>query len=166
MDDLAERHFQAALRLAPEDPYTRTAWGNFLCEGKRYADAQAQYEKALANPLFNAPWLALTSAGTCSRSAGDTLKAEQYLRRALTANPRYYPALLEMADIDYARGRYKSARDYLERYFKARGYSAKALLLASRVERSLGARKRARAYEQALRKNFPDAPEVLLSRES
>ena len=34
------------------------------------------------------------------------------------------------------------------------------LLLAVRVERKLGSSKRAGAYAQALRKRFPDAPEV------
>jgi type IV pilus assembly protein PilF len=164
--ELAEKHFQTALRLDPSDSFTHTAWGNFLCEQKRYSEAQAEFRKALDNPLFNSPWLALGSAGACARSAGDPRQAEDYLHQALTANPRYSPALLEMAEIDYAAGRYKSARGYLERYFQARGYSPKALLLAARVERKLGATKRARAYEQTLRKTYPDAPEVIYLNET
>jgi type IV pilus assembly protein PilF len=158
---LAEQHFRTALRLAPEDSYTLTAWGNFLCEQGKYAEADAQFKKALANPLFNAPWLAETRAAVCARRAGQSDKAEQHLRRALTANPRYDSALYEMADLDYSRGRYKSARGYLERYFKIRGYSPRSLLLGVRIERAGGSRKRARSYERALRERFPDSPEVL-----
>jgi type IV pilus assembly protein PilF len=165
-DDLAERHFRIALDLAPSDPYILTAWGNFLCEHRRYAQAEQQFEKALANTLFNAPWLTLTRAGVCSRSAGDTRKAEVYFRRALSIRPTHGPALLQMAELDEAQGRHRSARHYLERYFKAVGFTPKSLLLAARVERKLGSRKRARGYEQMLRERFPDAPEVIYLTES
>jgi type IV pilus assembly protein PilF len=165
-NDLAEKHFQTALRLAPNDPFARTAWGNFLCEQGRYAQADAEFAKALAEPLFSAPWLALSSAGACARREGNSGKAEDYLRRALTANPRYFPALLEMAELDYDNGRHKSAQGYLKRYFAVRGQTPRALLLASRVERKLGSSKRARAYAKTLRQNFPDAPEVVYLNES
>ena len=160
-DDLAEKHFRTALDLAPNDPYVLTAWGNFLCEKRAFAKAEAQYQKALKNPLYKAPWVTLTRAGVCSRSAGKTRLAEEHFRRALSINPAHYPALLQMAELDYAQGRYQSARHYLERHFKVRGYTPGSLLLAARVERKLGARKRARTYEQLLRKKYPDAPEVL-----
>jgi len=159
--ELAEKHFRTALRLAPKDPYALTAWGNYLCDKGKYSEAGAQYEKALSNPLFNAPWIAHTQAGACARKAGQRSKAEEHLRRALSANPRYTAALYEMAELNYAQGRYKSARNYLDRLFKMRGYTPKSLLLGVRVERKLGSRKRARNYEKLLRKRYPDAPEVL-----
>jgi type IV pilus assembly protein PilF len=160
-DQLAEKHFRAALRLAPQDPYTLTAWGNYLCEKRKFSEAGAQYNKALANPLYNAPWVTETRAGICARKAGQSGKAEQHLRRALTANPRFGAALYEMADLDYSQGRYKSARGYLERLFKVQGYAPKSLQLAVQVERKLGSRKRARGYEKLLRTRFPDSPEIL-----
>jgi len=165
-NELAEQHFQKALRINADDPFTLTAWGNYLCEQRRFSEAQAQFRKALDNRLFSSPWLALGSAGACARSAGDTRQAEDYLRRALTANPKYYPALLDMAELDYAAGRYRSARNYLARYFQVRGYSPQALVLAARVERGIGATTKARAYEQTLRKTYPDAPEVLYLNET
>ena len=165
-DSLAEQHFRRALSLAPKDPYILTAWGNYLCEKRRFEQADAQFNKALANPLHKAPWMTLTRAGVCGRGAGKTRKAEEHFRRALSINPGHYPALLQMAELDYTKGRYKSARHYLERYFKVRGYTPKSLLLATRVERKLGSRKRARSYEQMLRKKFPDAPEVIYLTES
>jgi type IV pilus assembly protein PilF len=160
-DELAEKHFRQALGLAPKDSYTLTAWGNFLCEQRKYSEAQTQFEKALANPLFTAKWMTETQSGVCARRAGQSGKAEQHLRRALTANPRYDRALYEMADLEYSAGRYKSARGYLERFFKARGYTPRSLLLGIKIERRLGARKRARGYEKLLRTRFPDTPEIL-----
>lgn len=159
--ELAEKHFRAALQLAPQDSYALTAWGNYLCEEGRYAEAEAQYTKALTNPLFNAPWITETRAGACARKAGGHANAERYLRQALSANPRYPPALYEMAELEHARGKNKSARAYLDRLFKVRGYTPTSLLLGVRVERKLGARERSKNYEKLLRKRFPDAPEIL-----
>lgn len=160
-NELAEKHFRAALQLAPQDPYTLTAWGNYLCERRKFSEAETQYEKALANPLFSAPWIAEANAGVCARKAGRSAKAEQHLRSALSANPRYATALYEMAELEYSRSKYKSARNYLDRLFKIRGYTPKSLLLGVQVERKLGSRKRARNYEKLLRKRFPDTPEIL-----
>jgi type IV pilus assembly protein PilF len=158
--ELAEQHFRTALGLAPNDPYLLMAWGNFLCDRGDYAGAAAQYQQALANPLFNAPWMAETRAGICGRRAGQTASAEQALRRALSANPGYAPALIEMAELEHAQGRNPSAKSYLERYLAAGGRGPKALLLGVRIERALGARPAASRYEKLLRENYPDAPEV------
>ncbi|TNF55231.1 MAG: type IV pilus biogenesis/stability protein PilW [Gammaproteobacteria bacterium] len=163
--DQAERHFRIALSLTPNDPYLLMAWGNFLCDRGDYAGAAAQYQQALSNPLFNAPWVAETRAGICARRASQTATAEQALRRALSTNPGYPPALLEMAELDYAEGRYRSAKSYLERYFAAGGRGAKPLLLGVRTERALGSRPGAARYEKLLRENYPDAPEIQSLRE-
>lgn len=158
---LAEKHFLEAVRLQPKDPYIRNAWGGYLCDRGRHEEAQEHFEKALENPLYPTPEVALTNAAVCAQRAGDTGKADELFMRALSANPRFAPALYRKADMDYRLGRHSAARAYLERYFKVAAPTPQALLLAARVERKLGSRKRASAYEQMLRKKFPDAPEIL-----
>jgi type IV pilus assembly protein PilF len=158
--DMAEQHFRTALGLAPNDPYLLMAWGNFLCDRGDVAGAAVQYQQALANPLFNAPWVAETRAGICARRAGQVGVAEQALRRALSANPGYTPALIEMAELEQSQGRNASAKSYLERYLAAGGRGPKPLLLGVRIERALGARQGASRYEKLLRQNYPDAPEI------
>ncbi|MBK1702425.1 type IV pilus biogenesis/stability protein PilW [Thiococcus pfennigii] len=160
-DALAETHFRRAIELEPNNPDIRNAWGAFLCAQKRYAEADAQFAEALANPLYNTPALALTNAGLCAVGAGDKTKGENYLRQALTREPRFAPALYQMAEIQYARGDYKSAQGYLERLMQGGQLNPRALLLAVRVEKALGNRKQANVYTEYLRKGFPDAPEVL-----
>jgi len=158
--DQAEEHFRLALGLTPDDPYLLMAWGNFLCERGDDAGAASQYQQALANPLFKAPWVAETRAAICLRRAGNVIAAEAALRRALTANPTYPPALLEMAELEQVQGRSRSAKSYLERYLAAGGRGAKPLLLGVRIERVLGSRQGASRYEKLLRQNYPDAPEI------
>jgi len=102
----------------------------------------------------------MTNLGICARHSGNGGKAETYFRRALSANPGFGSAMAALADLDYSRGRYRSARAHLDRYFKAApSPTPQVLLLAVRVERKLGSRKRAATYAELLRKRYPDSPQ-------
>lgn len=157
---LAEQHFSKAVRLEPKDPYILNAYASYLCDQRKFSEAETQYKKALANPLYPTPWVVMTNMGTCAVRSGNRSKAENYFRDALSANPNFGPALAAMADLDYGRGAYKSAQTYLDHYFRVAGPSPQVLLLAVRVERKLGSRKRAATYAQMLRKNYPSSYET------
>jgi type IV pilus assembly protein PilF len=157
----AEKHFSEAARLDPKNSDIRNAWGSFYCAQKRYGEAEKQFKAALANPLYSTSWVAITNSGICARQSGNSQKAEAEFRRALVANPRYGPALFELADMSYARGDYKSARTHLSKYFESNQPTPKSLSLAARVERKLGSRKRAATYETMLRKTYPNSVEAL-----
>lgn len=157
----ADEAFRRALELSPNNADIRNAYGTFHCSQKRYAEADAQFAKALENPLYATPWVAMTNAGTCAASAGNTTKAESEYRKALSANPRFGPALLKMAEIETKRGDAKAAKTYLDRYFQANSPTPYALALGIKTERKLGNKTGAATYEQVLRKSFPNAPELL-----
>jgi type IV pilus assembly protein PilF len=159
--ELAETHFRKAVALAPEDPYILNAYASFLCGSGKFAEAESEYKKALANPLNPAPWIAMTNMGTCAERNGKATKAEGYFSQALNANPSFGPALAAMAGLDYDRGRYKSAKTLLDRYFRVAQPTPQALLLAVRVERKVGSHKRAETYAQLLRKSYPNSRELL-----
>jgi type IV pilus assembly protein PilF len=157
----ADENFKRAVELSPKNPDVRNAYGTFFCSQRRYAEAQQQFAKALENPLYNSPWVAMTNAGTCAASAGNLSQAESEYRRALNANPRFGPALLKMAEIEYGRGNTKGTKSYLDSFFQTNAPSPQALALAIKAERKLGSSKAAATYEQVLRKNFPEVPEPL-----
>ncbi|WP_243448377.1 type IV pilus biogenesis/stability protein PilW [Candidatus Thiosymbion oneisti] len=159
-DRLAEQHFRKAIGLGPGDPYILNAYASFLCNRRRFAQARSQYEKALANPRYATPWIAMTNLGICARHGGNGGQAETYFRRALSTNPRFGSALAALADLDYSDGRYRSAKTHLDRYFKVAQPTPQVLLLAIRVERKLGSRQRADTYAELLRKRYPDAPQL------
>ncbi len=160
-NERADKEFREAVNLDPKNPDIRNAWGTFFCAQKRYAEADEQFSKALENPLYATPEVALTNAGICARQAGDRARAQGYFSRASSANPRFGPALFESARLSYDQGDHSAAKGYLDRYFQVAPMEPTALLLAVRVERQLGNKKRAATYEQTLRKQFPNAPEVL-----
>ncbi|HYN76378.1 MAG TPA: type IV pilus biogenesis/stability protein PilW [Lamprocystis sp. (in: g-proteobacteria)] len=156
----AEENFKRSLELSPKNPDILNAYGTFYCSQRRYAEAQAQFAKAIENPLYANPWMSMTNAGTCAATAGHSAQAEAHFRKALAANPRFGPALFKMAEIEFRRGNAKVAKDYLDRYFQANAPEPQVLLLAIRTERKLGNAKASATYEQVLRKNFPDATDT------
>jgi len=159
----AKEHYDRAIALAPNNSDVRYAYGAYECRQKHYAEAETQFQKALANPLYATPWLALTNAGNCAVQAGDLAKAATHYQAALVGNPSFGPALVKLADLAQRRGDTKAAKGYLDRYFepatvRTPATAYQALTLGVTVEQQLGNRKRASNYAQALHKNFPTAP--------
>jgi type IV pilus assembly protein PilF len=160
--ELAGRHYDRAVELDERDPYIRNARGSYFCRLGRYTDALSDFEKALANPLYPTPWVALTNAGLCVERAGDESKAENFYRRALTAKSTYPMALFKMAEISLQQEKDLSARAYLERYHSEMKPTAASLWLGVRVEKRLGDLAKSAEYRKRLLRGFPDAPEVQL----
>jgi type IV pilus assembly protein PilF len=164
--ELASEHYARAVQLQPQDPFIRNARGSFFCNQGQYQEAEAEYQSALSNPLYPTPWVAMTNAGLCAERSGDLVKAENYYRRALSANDAYFQALYQMAELSLQQGNYLSARGYLERYNAVADPTAGSLWLGVQIESRLGDFGKARDYQRLLLEKFPDAPEVQLLNQS
>lgn len=160
-DPLAEKHFRKAVDLRPNDPYILNAYATYLCDRSKFAEAESHYKKALESPLYPTPWVAMTNMGTCAKRGGSSDKAQNYYQQALKANSRFGPALFALAELEYDRGNHKTAKTHLDSYFTVAPPTPQVLLLAVRVERKLGAGKRADAYAQLLRQSYPGSPQAL-----
>ncbi|MBK1694166.1 type IV pilus biogenesis/stability protein PilW [Chromatium weissei] len=161
----AQKHYERAIKLAPNNSDVRHAYGAYECRQKHYAEAEAQFKKAIENPLYTTPWVAMVNAGQCAEQANDVNKATTYYRNALAANAAFGPALLKLAELAHKRGDAAAAKRDLDRYFAsdtlrtpATAYSA--LTLGVTVERQLGNRKRASEYEKMLQKNFSQSAQA------
>lgn len=163
---LAEKAFQEAIRLDPRDPYALNAYGSFLCNDQRFKEADTMFQRAVENPLYSTPAVALTNAGLCAQNAGDLARAEANLRRALRANKRFAPALLAMANITLERDNPLSARAYVQRYAEVAAHTPESLWLGIRAEDALGDRDQAARYATHLQSRFPDSEQVQLLKES
>lgn len=157
--DKADANFRTALRLAPTNGNTLNNYGLFLCQQKRFEDGEAQLLKAVKNPLYASPAIALTNAGFCAQDAGKPQAAEDYFRQALERNPEIAPALLAMAELCLGRGDASAASQYLNRHLKSARASPRALALGVQIEKRTGDRDRQASYELMLRSQFPDSPE-------
>lgn len=157
----AEKYYRRAVDSNRENSQAAHDYGVFLCQQGRVDDAMAQFDQALANPLYRGDALTALRAGECLTVSGKSQDAaESYFRRALRINPELAPALYQMSEINFARGNYLSARAYIERYFSAADETARSLLLAYRIENSLGASDVAEDYASRLRKKFATSEEA------
>ncbi len=157
---LANHHFKQSIRYAPDNSYSLNAYGSFLCQRARYDEADGQFQRALQNPLYKTPEVALTNAGICASRNGETEKAEAYLRKALARNSRLPLALLKMAELAQAQARYLSVRAYLQRYQEVAKPTAASLWLGIRTERELGDQNAEASYSLMLKNSFPDSSEA------
>lgn len=80
--DKANRSFQQAIALAPNDPEIRNNFGLFLCETQQYQAGLNQLDLALSNPLYATPARALVTASRCAQGMGNGALAENYQQRA------------------------------------------------------------------------------------
>ena len=160
--DEARRHFQRSIRLDGDNASVRNNYGRFLCNRGEYAAAREQFERAIADSLYERRELALANAGLCALQAGETGEAEDYLRRSLEQSPTFAPALRRMAELRYETEDYLSARGYIQRYREVSRMNAGDLWLAIRIEHALGNEDDVASYGVRLRSDFPDSEETRL----
>lgn len=155
----AEDNFRKAVNLAPKNSSFRNNYGAFLCNQKRYAEAEQQFMEAVKNPLYSTPEYAYVNAGLC---VTDQVKREKYLRKALQINPKFSLALYQMARLSYEKNRLLSARAYLQRHNEVSSHTAASLWLGVRVEKKLGDSISSRKWASLLKRKFPDSEETRL----
>lgn len=167
-DALAHQSFARALQINPLDSDANNNYGWFLCQRKRYDEAMKYFMTALKNPLYQSPDKSYVNAGICSRERGDNVAARQLFEQALKLQPAQSSALYHLADMAFRRGQVGESKEFMVRYSRTGApFSAEALWLALRIERSRGDHQAEASYGLQLRKNFPDSPQAqaLLNRQ-
>ncbi len=129
-------------------------YGMLLCQTGREKQSVEYFEIAASNPLFGKNELSYMRAGECLARINDD-RAEQYLRRALSTNPRLRPALYQLALLKRSQGNNLSARAYVERFMAITKPQPQVLLLAYQIESSLRATEVADKYRKQLLRDFP-----------
>ena len=160
-DELAEKNFRQALKIDPSSSETKNNYGLFLCQRGRQNEGIRQFLDALKNPLYATPDVAYKNAGLCARKAGDNKTAEEYFSKALKLNANQPQALYSLAEINYLRDDYATAKSYMTRYLALVDTAGpEALWLAARIERKIGDRTALANYGMQLRRRYPSAPET------
>lgn len=156
---LAQSNFERALRLAPNDPEIHNSFGSFLCQTGREKEGISHFMSAVKNPLYATPTIPYTNAGRCALQTKDSKAAEDFFRKALTADPANVVAMLDLADILYRKGSYMEARQLIGAILRQVEPNAATLWLGVRVERKLGDRDAESGYASQLRRKFAGTPE-------
>ena len=157
---LAGKHYQLAYKIDPEDGDVNNNYGGYLCRWGNGSKAIDHFEKALDDPFYRSPALALTNAGSCALSQGQMTVAEEYLRRALKFDPNFSDALMAMARVSFQQNNFLDARAFLQRFEAIASHRPDSLLLAYKIETASNDIKAATQYLRTLESRFPDSDQA------
>lgn len=160
-DRLAEDSFRRALQLNARDGDTMQNFGYFLCRKKRYAEATAMFDRALADPQYHEQSRTMLTKGVCQAFAGQLAESEATLLRAYQLDPANPSTGVNLAEVLYRRGDYLRAREYINRVNANPAFvGSQTLWLAARIEHRLGNRTGVQELGDQLRRHFPDSREA------
>ncbi len=161
--DKADESFHRAEQLAPHDGDIMHNYGWYLCQQRRFPEASAQFNAAVAEPTYRSVPRTMLVQGICQQRAGAPQEAEKTLSRAYELDPANPTIAVNLAEVLYRNGQYERARFYIRRVnSKPELASAQTLWLAARIEHKLGQEEQVNAMGAQLRNRFASSNEALL----
>lgn len=158
---LAEESFRRALQLDARDADAMQNFGWYLCQQKRYDEADAMFRQALAVPQYRDSPRTMLTQGICQARAGQWMQAEGTLTRAYQLDPGNPAIAVNLTEVLYRRGEYERARFHIRRVNNMPNVAnAQTLWLAARIENRLGNRQGSQDLGTQLRDRFPQSPEA------
>jgi type IV pilus assembly protein PilF len=156
----AERHYQAAMRLAPGNSSVANSYAVFLCASSQVDKALPLFDTVIRDRLYPTPWAAATNAALCLRSDKRGGDAVPYLERALALRPDFIAAVVELADLQISLSKPELARVTVDHFLAIGRKSADVLLVGVRTALAQGDRSAADNYARLLRRDFPNSQQA------
>lgn len=161
-ESLAEQSFRRALQLDSRDADVMQNYGWYLCQQKRFDEAYALFNRALAVPQYLDSPRTLLTLGVCQARAGDLALAETTLMRAYEVDAGNPAVAVNLSEVLYQRGAFEGARFYIRRVNSLPEVAnAQTLWLAARIENRMGNRQEADALSSKLKERFPQSAEAV-----
>jgi len=160
-DRLAEESFRHALQLDARDADTMQNYGWYLCQQKRFPEADTMFLQALSVPQYRDSPRTLLTQGVCQARAGEWTQAEGTLTRSYEIDPANPVTAVNLSEVLFHRGEYERARYYIRRVNNTSNMTnAQTLWLAVRIEQRLGNRQGVQDLGSQLRSRFPQSREA------
>jgi type IV pilus assembly protein PilF len=157
----AKSAYKTAMRKAPDDPGIQNDYAVFLCQHGSAKESIDYFIGAANNPKYSTPGAAYANAGLCAQRIPDTAAAETYFRKAIVVDSSMTEPLVQLAEINYARKNYLSARAFIERFDSLVPNSRPdVLLLGVNNERALGNQQGAADYAKQLLRLYPTSDQA------
>ena len=158
--ELAEQSYKTAIKLDKNISRARNNYATFLYSQQRYDEAASQLEYVVQDSLYKARPRAFVNLGLCRLQLFDSQGAEEAFRRALTMDRTNAIALLELAQLRFDAGDFRSAQSYYDTYRTVvRQQSARGLWLGIRIARENDDRDAEGSYALALANLYPKSVE-------
>lgn len=161
----AEANFHQALRLSPDNADALHNYGWFLCQQKRYPEAFAQFDKALASPHYRYPVRTYLALGVCQYRAGDLNASEATLKKGFALDPANPALSTNLALVLDRLGKPKEALFYISRVNNGQYASAQSLWVGILIARHAGNALDAAQWTNQLEQRFPDSREAIAAQQ-
>jgi len=161
-DGLAEASYRRALQIDAKNAGAMHNYGWFLCQRKRYDEADAMFVAAMAVPQYRDVPQTSMVRGVCFGRQGKLDEAEKALMHAYEIDAGNPTIAVNLTDILYRRGEYERARFYIRRVNASQELAnAESLWLAAKIEHRLSNRQGERDFGNQLRNRFPSSREAV-----
>lgn len=135
---LAERSYRLSLRKDSKNPDTLNNFGVFLCQQKKYAEAETLIRQAIQNPSYLRVADSYENLAFCAVAQQDYAAYHQFLRQSLQHNANRVSAIYLMAELSYAKGDLTEAKRWSDRLQQLDERSAPAKMLHYLLARLTG----------------------------
>ncbi|MBE1161040.1 type IV pilus biogenesis/stability protein PilW [Dyella acidiphila] len=156
----AEIHYRKAVELQPDKGDTNNNLGQFLCHEGKAQESLGYFAKAVADPFYQTPDVALTNQGICQLQMGDRASALGSFRQATQRNPGNATALLQLTNALYLNHDYFHASAFMQRFDALGQASPESLKLGYEIESHMGNTDSAQNYVKRLVSQFPDSEQA------
>ncbi len=162
LNDLAqaEDSFRRAVSMRSGDANLLHNYGWLLCQLKKYAEAEQQFDRALASPAYLARSKTLMARGLCQSAAGKYDEAEQSLLKSYQLDAGNPVVSYHLASLLFRRNELTRAQFYIRRLNNGALANSESLWLGMKVEKALGDNVALLQLADQLRKRFPDSAEM------
>ena len=159
--ELTVDSYETALSIESDDADTLNNYGVYLCRQGEVAAAETQFLKAINVPTYLLVGKSYENLATCFLQIDNFDKAEMYLNKAIMHNTGSASTLYQLIRLHYAKGDYKLAKLYIQRFEKAsRRFTPQFLALAYKTIKKLEQRRIAKNYGTMLVKMYPQSWEA------
>jgi type IV pilus assembly protein PilF len=127
--DLAEEHFQKAVRFEPTLSAARNNYASFLFSEQRYLEAIEHLKVAADDRYYNRRADVFENLGRAYMRVNDPDNAESSFVRSIELNPRQPRSLLALADLRHDQQRYPESWSLYNRFTEVSQQTARSLWL-------------------------------------
>ncbi|PIF26888.1 type IV pilus assembly protein PilF [Acidovorax sp. 56] len=156
----AEDSFRRAISMRSTDSNLLHNYGWLLCRQRKYAEADQQFDRALANPAYVARSKTLMGKGLCQSSSGKLEDAEQSLLKSYQLDAGNPVVSYHLALLLFRRQELTRAQFYIRRLNNSGMANSESLWLGIKVEKALGDNVAMLQLADQLRKRFPESAEM------
>ena len=156
----AERNYDKALELSPNNSQIENTYAVFLCRQGEVDRAVPIFEKVIADKLYPTPYAAATNAAVCLRAKKRDADAKHFYEEAVALGPTFVDAVVGLADLQLDQGDPKGARATVERYIRTGSKSPVVLLMAVRATVAEHDCNAAQLYARLLRRDYPNSAQI------